>query len=301
MKKFIIPAALALAVTAAPALAADLSKPVYKAAPAPAVTPAWDVAFGGVVMSDYNFRGVSQSNKGPSGGAYFEPQFTTAAGTFYVGVAGVGINWPSAFSDGSVGLSSPSAEIDFYGGWRNTWGALSLDLGYWYYYYPKEQFNIDSDFWEIYAKVAYAVTPDFTIGANIFYTPDMLNYGAVFANAGFTDKAEAIYASATAKWTLSSAANGVGAFLSGELGHWWIEDGGFINMSFSDPSYTYYNAGIGFTYKALTLDLRYHGTNMNQTDCGAYLLVGTPHATNNWCNDTFIVSLKADTSINALK
>jgi hypothetical protein len=59
-----------------------------------------------------------------------------------------------------LGFSDPTAEIDFYGGWRNTWGAFSLDLGAIYYYYPRELFGIDSDFWEVYAKASFAVTPD---------------------------------------------------------------------------------------------------------------------------------------------
>jgi hypothetical protein len=51
------------------AIAADvLVKKGPAAAPAPA-TPLWDLAFGAAVMSDYNFRGVSQSNREFSFGA----------------------------------------------------------------------------------------------------------------------------------------------------------------------------------------------------------------------------------------
>ena len=91
MKKIVLSVVAALAVTAvAPALAADMAvKAPPMAAPAPP-PPVFDIAIGGVVESDYNFRGVSQSNNGPSGGAYFEPDFTTPIGTFYIGVAGLG-------------------------------------------------------------------------------------------------------------------------------------------------------------------------------------------------------------------
>ncbi|MFL5001959.1 MAG: hypothetical protein ACJ8DY_16375, partial [Xanthobacteraceae bacterium] len=71
---------LALSVTAAlllsTGLAAAADMPV-KAAPAPAAAPVspWDIAFGGAIMSDYNFRGISQSDRGPSLTAYFEPRF----------------------------------------------------------------------------------------------------------------------------------------------------------------------------------------------------------------------------------
>src|SRR5207344_776364 len=164
-----------------------------------------DIAIGAVVQSDYNFRGVSQSNKGPSAGAYFEPQFNTALGQIYVGLAGWSINWPGT---SNFGFTDPSAEIDLYGGWRNTFGALSLDIGSIYYYYPKEQFNgftKNSDFFEIYGKASYAVT----------------------------------YASLTGKWVTPWTWGDVGMYISGELGHWWIDDNGWLATGFTDPSYTY--------------------------------------------------------------
>ncbi len=63
MKK-ILGTGVALALMAGTAVAADL--PVYKAKKA---DPLWDVAVGGWVASDYNFRGVSQSNRHASAGA----------------------------------------------------------------------------------------------------------------------------------------------------------------------------------------------------------------------------------------
>ncbi len=301
MKKVVL-SVVALAASMAPALAADLVKKSAAPVAAPVAAPSpWDIAFGGVVMSDYNFRGVSQSNTGPSGGAYIEPQLNTGVGTFYVGLAGWGINWPSA---PAYGFTDPSAEIDIYGGWRNTWGAFSLDLGLIYYYYPKELFNgftNDSDFYEIYAKGSYAVTPAFTLGANVFYTPDLLNYSETFATGGVNADASAVYASLTAKWVTPWTYGDLGAYISGELGHWWIDDKGFKATGFTDASYTYWNAGLAFTYKAVTLDLRYHGTDQSVKDCRSFLLVGPGNPAGKWCDDTFIASLKFDTTLMALK
>ena len=233
--------------------------------------------------------------RGFSGGAYFEPQLITSVGTFYTGIAAYGIDWPGS---ASYGFTSPSAEVDLYGGWRNSWGPLSLDLGLIYYYYPKETFNgftSDSDFYEIYAKVGYDLGNGFSIGGNVFYTPDLLNYSETFTATG-GQKAQATYASATAKWETPWSVNGIGSFISGEVGHWWIKDTGFIAAGVVDPSYTYYNVGLAFTYKALTLDLRYHGNDMGTTKCNAFLVVGPGNASSNWCNDTFIASLKFDTT-----
>jgi uncharacterized protein (TIGR02001 family) len=299
MKKVVMSVIAALAVSAAaPAFAADM--PVKTKAVAPAAPVPFDIAIGGVVMSDYNFRGISQSNRGFSGGAYFEPQLITSVGTFYTGIAAYGIDWPGS---ASYGFTSPSAEVDLYGGWRNSWGPLSLDLGLIYYYYPKETFNgftSDSDFYEIYAKVGYDLGNGLTVGGNVFYTPDLLNYSETFTATG-GQKAQATYASATAKWVTPWSVNGIGSFISGEVGHWWIKDTGFVAAGVVDPSYTYYNVGLAFTYKALTLDLRYHGNDMGTTECNAFLVVGPGNASSNWCNDTFIASLKFDTTLLALK
>jgi uncharacterized protein (TIGR02001 family) len=299
MKKLGTLVIAAAALSASSAYAADM--PVKAApAPAPAAAPSpLDIAFGGAVMSDYNFRGISQSNKGPSGGAYVEPQLTIGFGTIYVGLAAWAIDWPSGVG---YGFTAPTAEVDFYGGWRNSWGPFSIDLGGIYYYYPNESFNgftSNSDFWEIYAKAAYAITPDVSIGANVFYTPNLLNYSVSFGPGG--SDVNALYASVTGKWVLPVKLGEVGAFVSGEFGHWWIDDSNWTAAGLFDPSYNYWNAGFALTYKVFTLDFRYHGTDMSRLECTNYLLVGPNNGANNWCDDTFIVSLKFDTALSQLK
>lgn len=298
MNKVVLSVVAALAVSAAaPAFAADMPAKAVKA-PVVAASSPWDIAFGGIVMSDYNFRGVSQSNRGFSGGAYFEPQVNIGFGSLYLGVAAYAIDWPSG---GNYGFTAPSAEIDFYGGWRNSWGPFSLDLGAIYYFYPKETFNgttSDSDFWEVYAKLGYEIAKGFTVGVNGFYTPDLLNYSASFA--GGSDVG-AFYGSATAKWILPWTAGDLGAYVSGEVGHWWIKDSNWTAIGLTDPSYTYWNVGLAFTYKVFTLDLRYHGTDQSVQDCANFLVVAVGNSSNNWCDDTFIVALKFDTTLSSLK
>src|SRR5215218_5370604 len=126
---------LALSVTAAlllsTGLAAAADMPV-KTAPAPAAAPVspWDIAFGGAIMSDYNFRGISQSDRGPSATAYFEPRWNFAPNwQLYAGAQFWAVDLPT----------KPSCECDFYGGIRPTFGPLALDLGAIYYFYPREQ------------------------------------------------------------------------------------------------------------------------------------------------------------------
>ncbi len=65
-RKFALTGLLAAALGTG-AQAADVAAPPAIAAPAPW---AFDFAFGGKLMSDYNFRGISQSARGPSVNVY---------------------------------------------------------------------------------------------------------------------------------------------------------------------------------------------------------------------------------------
>jgi len=280
------------------ALAADL--PV-KAAPAPA-TPDFDIAFGGGVMSDYIFRGITQSNHGPSATAYFEPRYKE----FYIGIAGSSIDWPS---DASHGLNSPSAEVDLYGGWRPTVGKWSFDFGYIYYLYPNTispaNGGYTSDFGEVYAKATYAVTDALAIGAAVYYTPNILNYGG-----------DATYYEFNAKYTIPSNyfAKNWGGYISGAWGHWSVEGGTFPNVNGTTalapiPSYSTWNIGGGITYKVFTLDLRYSDTDLNKSaqpfpttssgSCQAFWNGGP--GTSGWCRGAFSAKLTFDVLASALK
>src|ERR1700746_3073442 len=115
--------ATTFALVSGSALAADL--PV-KAPPAPAFEP-WDVAFGGALMNDYIFRGITQSNHQPSVAAYFEPRYNVHKDLqLYIGTSGESISF----------ANRAAAEIDVYGGIRPTFGAAAFDFGIWGYLYP---------------------------------------------------------------------------------------------------------------------------------------------------------------------
>src|SRR5713101_2805832 len=130
MKKLACAVALALGCSTVSGLAADLDKKMPVKAPAMAPTSPWDIAFGAALMSDYNFRGITQSNHKPSVAAYFEPRYNfNDSLQGYVGVAGESISFPNR----------AAAEIDFYGGIRPTFGKLALDFGFWEYWYPGGQ------------------------------------------------------------------------------------------------------------------------------------------------------------------
>ena len=125
MKKLVLAAAV-LAMTAGSSFAADMP---LKAPPAPAPAPfdPWDVAFGSGVMSDYIFRGVTQSNHNPSVTAYFEPRYNVNKDLqLYIGTSAESISF----------ANRAAAEVDIYGGIRPTFGAVAFDFGVWGYLYP---------------------------------------------------------------------------------------------------------------------------------------------------------------------
>jgi hypothetical protein len=104
----------------AKATAADLAAP--KELPPEAKAPVLiDFAFGARIATDYNFRGISQSNHDPSPQAYGELQLFD--NFLYFGVNYYRVDLPT----------KPQAEIDLTGGIRPKWGPLTFDFGYIYY------------------------------------------------------------------------------------------------------------------------------------------------------------------------
>lgn len=100
------------------------------AAPAAEQSPhAFTGNFG--LYSEYRFRGISQTFKKPAIQGGFD--YAHSSG-IYLG------NWNSNVSEGA-GFPAGNLEMDFYGGWKKTWGDWGLDLGGIYYYYPGSDAN----------------------------------------------------------------------------------------------------------------------------------------------------------------
>ena len=302
------------------ARAADLA-PAAPAAPvAPAPTPAFDFAFGGKLQSDYISRGITQTNHQPGATAYGELRYNLNDN--FQAYAGTQI-W-------SVKLpTDPAAEVDLYGGIRPTFGKFSSDLGAIYYLYPNNTAQYFTDgattylntlpagavacpsgpfcattarnpsYVEVYYKPTYAITDAFTAGANFYYSPNWNNY-----------KFQEGYISGTAKYTFGTS----GFSVSGELGRELLgslKAGTIFNAygapPFKFPSYTAWNVGVSYAYKAITLDLRYYGTDLNKSQC--YVVgsdpAGNPGAshsgTSNWCDNRVMASLSFDLLTSGLK
>src|SRR5216684_4217148 len=265
MKKMVLVAAM-LAVTGS-AFAADMPMKALKAPP-PAPFDPWDIAFGGAIMSDYVFRGVTQSNHQPSVAAYFEPRYNVNKDLqLYIGTSVESISFSNR----------AAAEVDVYGGIRPTFGMFAFDFGLWGYLYPGGScadnvitpfgpgggvcpvstttiyladgnvMKKNVSFFEAYGKLNYTINDNWTFGVNEYYSPNFLNSGA------WGD-----YASITGKYTAPSTVfgcSGVGMYVSGEFGRQFLGTSdafygvaGFpLGIKYAD--YNTWNIGIGFTYK----------------------------------------------------
>jgi uncharacterized protein (TIGR02001 family) len=113
-------------------------------ASAQAAAPAW--SFNAAVVSDYRYRGISQTRLRPAlqaGAEYARP------GGLYVGTFASTIRWIKD-SGGDAG-----AEVDLYGGYRFTAGPIGLDAGLLRYFYPGSDLAVNPDTTEAYLAATW--------------------------------------------------------------------------------------------------------------------------------------------------
>lgn len=270
MKKVVLSVVAALAVTASavPAFAADMPVKGVEAPPPPPPPSPFDVAFGAAFTTDYEFRGISQTDHLPAVQGYFEGDYTVAPWlTLYAGLWGSNVS----FAD---------AEIDISGGGRFSWGNFGLDVGYLYYGYPQSGPAASISYGEFYAKPSYKFTDWLSIGGVVMG-------GDNFGNGGNN----AWYYEGNATITLPTTVWGIGTSISGGVGRQTYDSA----IGFKD--YTTWNAGIAFAYKAVTLDLRYWDTNISTAS--AAQCAGTNGI--DLCKGMFVATLKFDTTLSAIR
>ena len=86
------------------------------------------LSFNAGVVSDYRYRGLSQSRLEPAVQGGFD--YADKSG-FYVGAWGSSIKW---IKD-TAGVTKGSTEIDLYGGYKSTVGGMAYDVGFLRYEY----------------------------------------------------------------------------------------------------------------------------------------------------------------------
>jgi uncharacterized protein (TIGR02001 family) len=219
--------------------------------------PAWALAGTIDMQSDYKFRGISQNERNPS------PQATlnlTAPDGFYAGT------WLSTidFTPGPTG--NPYLEMDIYGGKHTDLWGVDWNIEPYYYSYPAENYPgaPQSDYFELINQFTKAFGP-FTAQATYAWSPSFaFRTGAAHYLAG------------NLAYTVNDWLS-----VSGNLGHQWVSTA----KANGSRDYTYADIGVTATWKMFSLDVRYSGTDLHNTQCGFYM--GTHSA----CAGDFIATL----------
>jgi len=139
-------APLLVSLAAAPAAAADLGA-------------GFSVNGGATLVSDYRFRGISQTDKNVAIQGTFS---ISHASGFYATV------WGSSIDDYIA--AGADAELDLILGYKKTFGNTTVDGGLLYYYYPGGCCDVPTDFAEPYIAVSHVFGP-VTAKATAAYAP----------------------------------------------------------------------------------------------------------------------------------
>lgn len=181
---------------------------------------AWNVG----VVSDYVFRGYSQTDEEPA----LQGGVDATIGAFYVGA------WASNVDFGD----DTDAEVDVYGGFRGEAAGFAFDVGAVGYGYVNAPDGADYDYLELKAAASRAVGP-VTFGSVVYWSPDFfgLDEEATYleGNLAFTP---------ADKWTASAA-----------IGHQWLD----VN-----DDYATWNIGVGYAVtEHVAIDVRYHDADVD--------------------------------------
>ena len=214
-------APLLASVAAAPAAAADLGA-------------GFSVNGGATLVSDYRFRGISQSNR----------RFA-AQGTFSIGHTSgfYGTVWGSSIDD--YVANGSDAELDLILGYKKAFGSTTVDGGVLYYYYPGSG-GVNSDFAEPYLSVSHAFGP-LTAKGTVNWAPKQkaLTLDGIHKESG-------VYLAGDLSYTIPKTPIG----LTGHLGHSFNEN--YITFG---EEYTDWGLGVSVTHGPLTAGLSYVDTN----------------------------------------
>ena len=198
MKKILVPTLIAAAIASLAPLAR-------------AAEPESTLAFNAGVVSDYRYRGISQSRLQPAlqGGV----DYTDKSG-FYVGAWGSTIKWiKDAGGDANV-------ELDLYGGYKGAVGDVAYDVGFLRYEYPNNKLPVSANTNEVYGAVTYGL---FTA-----------KYSHAISNLfGFADSKNSYYVDLSANLDLGS-----GYSLTPHVGYQSVKNN-------ADYSYTDYAVTLG--------------------------------------------------------
>ena len=223
MKKYLLLSAVSLCVLSSAAFAAEEMLPGEFST---------TVGF----VSEYSFRGISQSDEGPALQGSIDWSHDSG---FYAGVWGSNVE----FTDASL-------ETDIYGGYSGEVNGFTYDIGAIYYAYPGADSDLDYDYYEGSLAVGY----DFDVAA----LSASVNYSPEF----FADSGDATYVAGNLDVPLPFMP--VETSLNASVGHQWIDD----NEAYGVDDYMDWGVGITSSIYGFDFGVRYIDTDLDETeDC----------------------------------
>lgn len=192
------------------------------------------------IVSDYRFRGFSQTGEDPAAQAGIT---VTHKSGFYVGT------WASTIDLPAVG-NSLNTEIDLFAGYsKEIKPGLTVDAGLLYYLYPAHGVTNDTDFFEPYVNLTGTFGPaSLKVGANYSWKQSALR-------DAFGDKASAIYLHAEPSVTIPNSPIGLNAHVG------YAKSDAFPGGGEGDGHVWDYSVGGTVTWKNLTLGVSYVDTD----------------------------------------
>lgn len=214
MKKTILSLAVALAAGTLPAVATA------------------DLAFNVGAVTDYRFRGISQTRLKPA----IQGGVDWSQGPFYAGLWASSIKWIKDFG------GDADVEVDLYGGFKGTIvEGLSYDVGVLTYQYPSNKLNPSANTTELYGGMTFG--------------PATLKYShAVTDTFGNPDSENSYYLDLSATFDL-----GDGYLLTPHIGYQKIKG------PLADPaSYTDYAVTVAKDFSGVLVSLSVIGTDADK-------------------------------------
>ena len=200
-------------------------------------TPAVTISGGATLVSDYRFRGISQTDKDFAVQGTFTVSHKSG---FYATV------WGSSIDDYIAAGSDQ--EIDLIAGFKKTFSGTTVDVGVLYYYYPGSSKIVpgtNSDFVEPYIGISHTFGP-VTGKVSAAYAPKSK---ALSIGAGKEDN---LYLA----FDLSGGVPNTPLSLTAHLGHSYGPS--YLTIG---KGYTDWNVGVTYTWKNLILGVSYVDTN----------------------------------------
>jgi uncharacterized protein (TIGR02001 family) len=189
-----------------------------------------ELAFNAGVVTDYRYRGVSQTQLKPA----LQAGVDYSNGGFYLGAWGSTIKWiKKAGGDADV-------ELDLYGGYKGeiTKG-LGFDVGLLAYVYPSNDLPTDADTQELYGALTYG--------------PVTLKYSHALSNLfGVPDSKNSYYADLSASFEVYD-----GWSLAPHVGYQKVKNG---------TSYTDYSLTASKAFGALVPSIAIVGTDLKKSE-----------------------------------